>query len=83
MHCALGNQFSDCTIFKQNNAPLEPEQTVQSDKAELPAERPKLNRPHSVSGVERLSEEELRTLRKIALNRGRELQIRFNLRGLS
>jgi hypothetical protein len=70
-------------MTNQNNAPLEPEQTIQPDKAELLAERPKLSKPHSVSGVERLSEGELCTLRKIALDRGRELQIRFNLRGLA
>jgi len=70
-------------MTNQNNVPLESEQTIQPDKANLPAERPKLNKLRCVSGVERLSEEELCTLRKIALDRGLELQIRFNLRGLA
>jgi hypothetical protein len=60
---------------------LKIKQTIQPDKSELPAERP--NKPHGVSGVERLSEDELFMLRKISLDRGRELQIRFNLRGLA
>jgi len=67
----------------QNNVPLQSEQTIQPVKAKFPAERPKLNKPCSISGVERLSEDELCTLRKIALERGRELQIRFNLLGLA
>jgi len=70
-------------MTNQKNVPLEPEQTIRPDKAELPAERPKSNKQRSVSGVERLSEDELCMLRKIALDRGRELQIRFNLRGLA
>lgn len=70
-------------MTNQDDVPVEPEQTIQPDNAELPAESPKLNKPRSVSGVERLSKEELCALRKIALDRGRELQIRFNLRGLA
>lgn len=70
-------------MTNQNNVPLEPEQTIQLDKAKFPSERAKLNKSRSVSGVERLSEEELCTLRKISSDRGRELQIHFNLRGLA
>ena len=64
------------------NVRVELQQASQPDKSALPAKKPKVNEPRRVSGVERLSEDELCKLRKIALDRGRELQIRFNLRGL-